>query len=547
MNRQLIAKIAALALCAMVAACTKTGGGGGTGGRLNSWTVPHVLRFEDAGDLSSLNPHLAQFADVGYLSSLTMAWLVKWDVNNRPYPELATRIPTKANGGVSRDGLTITYHIRRGVKWSDGVPFNADDVVFSTHVVLNPANNEVGRLGWDRIVKIDEPDKYTVVYHLKKPYSPFVETFFSSAGANPCILPKHLLAQYPNINHVAYNSLPVGIGPFKYKQWQRATRVVLVANSLYWRGLPKLHEIEYLIVPDRNTVLTQLQAHQFDMYPLVPGNYLSRVQAVSGYGIDRIVAYWYNHVDFNLSSVRLQDVAVREALRLAIDRATLREKVGHNLGFLQEQAAARTSPYWNPAIKIVRFDVAQANALLDRAGWKLGADGVRAKNGVKLHLTVAAISGLPDVDTGNELMRAWWKQIGVTIEIKHYPTALFFAPMQQGGILYGGKWDVTEFAWLNDPLGDYSPIYACGSVPPNGQNVLHWCDPKANAAMQALFTHYDQNQRNSDARTVNEQLVKDVPTIVTLGREDVYAMNSDLHGFVPNAITPFDNFMNVDI
>ena len=145
-------------------------------------------------------------------------------------------MPTQANGGVSKDGLTITYHLRKGVSWSDGAPFDADDVVFSTNVVLNPANNEVGRQGWDQITKIDEPDKYTVVYHLKKPYSPFIETFFSTAGANPCILPKHLLAKYPNINNVPYNSLPIGIGPFKYLRWDRAQDVVLVPNPLYWRG-----------------------------------------------------------------------------------------------------------------------------------------------------------------------------------------------------------------------------------------------------------------------------------------------------------------------
>src|SRR5579863_5197547 len=130
--------------------------------RSNSFTIPHVLRYATAEDINSLNPHLNSQGTLQYMSALTMAWLVKYDVRNIPYPELATAVPTKANGGISKDGLTITYHIRKGVRWSDGAPFNADDVVFSTRVVLNTANNEIGRAGWDQITKIDEPDKYTV-------------------------------------------------------------------------------------------------------------------------------------------------------------------------------------------------------------------------------------------------------------------------------------------------------------------------------------------------------------------------------------------------
>ena len=88
-----------------------------------------------------------------------MAWLLRWDEHNQLYPELATAVPSRANGGVSSDGRTITYHLRKGVMWSDGAPFTADDVVFSTAAVNNPANNEGGR--WDMIAKVTEPDKYT--------------------------------------------------------------------------------------------------------------------------------------------------------------------------------------------------------------------------------------------------------------------------------------------------------------------------------------------------------------------------------------------------
>ena len=537
---------AVLGLAMLATACSKTDQGG-TEGRANSWTHPHELTFSDAGDINTLNPHLGQFADVGRIGSLTMAWLVKWDEHNNAYPELATEVPTKENGGVSKDGLTITYHLRKGVKWSDGVPFDADDVVWSTKAVLNPANNEVGRQGWDQIAKIDEPDKYTVVYHLRKPYSPFVETFFSSAGANPCVLPKHLLASLPNINNAPYNAKPVGIGPFKVERWDRATQVVLVANPLYWRGQPKLQKIVFKIIPDRNTLLTQLQEHQVDMYPLVPGAYLDRVKAIPGVTLDQIKGYYWNHIDFNqAANPAMKDPAVRMALIYGTDRNALLQKIAHGLGYLSESATPDSAPY---AVKLDQypFDSNKANALLDQAGYKRGADGIRAKDGNRLSLRFAAIAGLQDVDNMIELIRANWKALGVDISVQHYQVANYFAPLQAGGILYGTKWDVTAFAWQNEAIGDYSQIYACSGFPPNGQNDPRWCSQVADDAMHQLYAHYDQPSRNKDVVTIMNEFHKDNPVMVTYQRYDVYAYNKDLKNFHPNAVAPFDNFMDVDI
>jgi peptide/nickel transport system substrate-binding protein len=545
MNRRLL-YVAAACAAATLCACTKVGTQA-AGGRANAWTQPHVLRFADAGDVNTLNPHLGQFADVGYLSSMTMAYLIKWDEHNRAYPELATQVPDQQNGGVSKDGLTITYHLRKGVRWSDGAPFTADDVVFSTNVVNNPANNEIGRLGWDQITKIDEPDKYTVVYHMRKPYSPFIETFFSTAGANPCILPKHLLAQYPNINHIPYNSLPVGIGPFKYLRWDRSQDVVLVPNPLYWRGMPKLKEIIYKIVPDRNTVLSQMQSHELDMWPIVPGAYMSRVQAVPGVSVLRQPGYYFGHIDFNITRPAVRDPIVRQALRYAIDRRTIRDKIGRGVGILQEVTTPPSSPYAVTSIPETPFDVTRANALLDHDGWTRGPDGIRHKNGVRLSLDFATSAGTPDADEAIELIRSTWKQIGVDITVRHYPPNLMFAPTADGGIIYSNRWDVVTFQWSNEAIGDYSPIYSCKSFPPNGQNNIRWCNPRAQAAIDALFGHFQQPQRNADVLVVQQQLVKDVPTIVTTIREDIYGYNSDLKNFHPSAITPFDNMMDVDI
>ncbi len=546
-------RLAALALTLAIAAagCSRSGTGpagpAGKNGRLNAWTVPHVLRYATGEDFSTLNPLLNQQTTLSLMSSLTMAWLIKWNVHDRPYPELATEVPTKADGGVSKDGLTITYHLRKGVKWSDGAPFTADDVVWTIHAIMNPANNVTSRTGWDLIRKVDEPNKYTVVLHMSKPYSPFVENFFSTAGGNPCILPKHLLAKYPNINHVPYNSLPVGIGPFKYKEWDRGSRVVMVRNPLYWRGLPKLKEIDFEIIPDTNTVITQLEAKELDMFYNAPPAQIGQLRSLLPFTTYVMPDYYYRHLDFNLSSPKLKDRAVREALRYATDRPAIIAKIYKGIGSLQEQPSPKSAPYYDPSIKVVPFDIAKANQILDRAGWKRGPDGVREKNGVRLSLNVALDSADPQAASMMELIRAWWKQIGVRFDIRQYPSSLLFADYADHGIIYRGKFDVSYFQWSDDPLGDFSPIYACDGIPPNGQNDVRWCNRKADAAMHALYTHFTQRQRNADDRVVMRELYKDVPTIVVMGTDTVWVWNKDLKHFHPNAISPFDNMMNVDI
>jgi peptide/nickel transport system substrate-binding protein len=514
----------------------------------NSWTIPHRLRLTDTEDIQNLNPVLTTDTPVSLIiGPLTMGYLVRWDKKGNPIPELATEIPTMANGGVAKDGKTITYHIRKGVKWSDGAPFDADDVIFSFKAVLNPDNNVTSRTGWDQIAKMDEPDKYTVILHLKKPYSPFLETFFSTAGANPCLLPKHLLGDLPNINNAPYNAKPVGIGPFMVKEWSRGSRVVLVANPNYFRGMPKLKEIDYEIITNSNTTLTEMQAKSLDMSYQSPPNMVDQYRSMTGFITWGQPSYYFRHIDFNLTSPKLKDPAVRQALRYATDRASILAKLYHGIGILQEQPAPKVSVYWDPSIKQVPFDIAKANQLLDQAGWKMGPDGVRAKNGVKLDLNFATASGTVINDQLIELLRQTWKQIGVSITVSHYLNTLLFAQYQDGGILYRGKFDVAYFSWGEDAIGDLSPIYSCAQIPPNGQNILHWCNQTAENAMLALYTHYDQAQRNKDDAIVMEQLSKDVPTIVLMGTEAVWVYNKDLKNFSPGALSPFDNFMDVDI
>jgi peptide/nickel transport system substrate-binding protein len=505
----------------------------------------HSLTIGDNEDITSLNPHLSVATTVGNLSQLTMAYLVRYDAHDRPIPELATTVPTRANGLISADGLTITWRLRHNVRWSDGAPFSADDLVFSTQIINNARNNEVSRSGFDLIRKVDEPDPHTVVYHLKKPYSSFLPTFFAS-GPNPCLLPKHLLSKLPDINHADYNALPVGIGPFRYVKWVRGDRVELAENPLYWRGRPKLDRITYKFLPDRNTLLTQMQTGEIDLWPYAGTAYFERLNTLRGVSVIVQPGYHYNHIDFNNSRPLFRHHAVREALRYAIDRETIKNKISHGLGFVTDTEIPPSSPL-STKILVTPFSIAKANAVLDADGWKRGEDGIRAKDGLRLEFTFALPSGLADADSTVELIRSTWERIGARIDVRHYPSAMMFASYEDKGLIERGNFDVVYFSWQLTPDGDLSAAHACDQVPPAGENDLHYCNPRTDALLRQAETVYGEDARRPILAAIQRQIIADVPEIVTAIQPDVFAYNSNLTGWKPNGITAFDDMLNVDI
>jgi peptide/nickel transport system substrate-binding protein len=193
----------------------------------------------------------------------------------------------------------------------------------------------------------------------------------------------------------------------------------------------------------------------------------------------------------------------------------------------------------------IPYDVAKANQLLDAAGWKRGADGIRAKNGVKLSLDFATTTGSPDNDARIEQIRTMWQQIGVALTAKRYNPALFF--QVTGGIVYGGKFDVTAFSWQLTPDADLNPENSCALIPPKGQNISRFCDPRLEPLLQQEKAAYRDPARKAIIAKAMPMIVDDTAFMVLYILEDVHAYNRDLTGWHPNNTTPFDDFMNVDI
>lgn len=475
-----------------------------------------------------------------------MAWLVRYDRQNRPVPELALEIPSQRNRLIGRDGKTITFKLRRDAVWSDGHPFTAKDVVFTWKCVMDSRNNITTRLGWEDIYGIDTPDDYTAIFRMTRPFGGFLPTFFGTGGANPCILPAHLFKD-TQINEAPYNALPVGIGPFKYVRWQRGSEVELVANETYWRGKPKLQRIVSKLITDENTVLTQIQSHEVDLWVAAQSTYWDRLHGIPGITPLKRPSGFFDHVDFNMSNPVVSEHAVREALRFATDRKTINRTIYHDVGLVQESMFSPVYPIADPSIPLVPFDLRRANEILDGAGWRMGADGVRTRYDKRLSLDIVTTAGVPDRDATIALLQNTWKQAGVNLNLLHYAPPMLFATYGDNGVLQRGKFQVALFSWLPPATGNLANLYSSKYIPPKGQNDLRYSNPKVDALCDRFDESYDENVRKELASQIMRIVIADVPTIVLRVREDIYAYNDDLVGFNPNAITPFDDFMNVDI
>jgi peptide/nickel transport system substrate-binding protein len=525
------------------AACVLVACSGGEGekqaGARHSWTVPGTFRWADGEDIDNLNPLLSTETLVNDLSSFTMGYFFMFDERGRPVPSLCVQVPTKANHLISPDGKSIIFKLRHGVVWQDGKPFTSADVAFTVRTILDPRTNVLTREGWDRIARVETPDAHTAIFRLKQPYAAFIDHYFTPVG-NPAILPKHIL-QGQDVNHSPYNSLPVGLGPFRYVRWTRGNEVVMEAFPHWWGGRPKLARIVFKVIPDANTMTTALQTHEIDAYVRVPFNIYEQVEKIPA---TRTAAYdtlSYGHIDFNLSNPILADPQVRQALARAIDVRLIRDKVYHHSGFLACTPISHLSWAYDAHAPCYPFDLRAAAQQLQNDGWLPGPDGLRRKNGETLRFAFAGNVGNPGLDTVELLVQDWFKKIGVGLDYFRYPTDKLFASYAGGGVVATGHYDLASYAWSLPPDPDLTNLVACSRIPPNGQNYMRYCNREVDAHLEHALLDYDPAARKADYVRVQEDLARDVPFIVLTQRTEYITYDDDLHGIKPGPAMIFWN------
>ena len=532
MRRTAALTVAAAAAAAALfnASCTKTTSaiGPSTGGA-NPWTVHGTLRLSESEEPNSLLRMFSNQESADDVTALLFEPFFRFDENENPVPGLVTVFPTQKNGLISPDGRRITFKLRQGVMWSDGAPVTADDVIFTWQAIVNGKNPVAYTQGYDQIQQIIKDNPHQVTFVIRKPLASAV-FLFSEGTFTP--LPKHLLDKYPSISGIAYDSAPVGDGPFVLKQWVHGSDLIFAANARYWRGRPGLDTIDIKIIPNSNTLFQLLKSHEVDMVDGVTKSLVPEMATIPGVVRSTKEQANYRHLDLNCKNPILRDVAVRRAIARAIDVDKIIRDVYGGLG---ERAVTDIPPFsWaTNRLAPIPHDPAAAAHLLDADGWVAGPDGIRTKGGERLALTISTASSNLLNQDAEQLIAGDLKAVGIELTVKNYEAAILFAP---DGPLYGGRYDM---AWIVNTEGsdpDNLGSWGCDFMPHHGANTLFYCNPKVDAYLKDAQTHYDHTRRRDDYKAAWTILLDEVPELMIYWDFNVVGYNSDLKNFKPAPI-----------
>jgi peptide/nickel transport system substrate-binding protein len=483
-----------------------------------------------------------------YFSQITQqiwnCWPWDFDDQNQPRPVLVKEMPSTTNGGISADGKIITMKLRDDIVWSDGQPITPDDFIFTWKMYMDPKNTVATTHPYDLIEKVEGTDAHTVVTTFKEPFAAWMGSMWKG------LLPKHIVQPMydkdGSLNEADYNRNPtVGCGPFVFDKWESGSYAHFVANQKYWGAKPKISDLTIRFVPDDAAQIVALKAGDgllgtFLAYSDIPDLQKAGLQVVSvdsGYneGI-------YFYLDAKKGHPALQDVRVRQAIAYATNRQAINKDL--LLGLTQPASTDwDNTPYVNPDLKPYPFDPNKAKQLLDDAGWKVGADGVREKDGIKLELKYGSTTREIRKDT-QAVFQQQLKDVGIKVNLLNYESDVFFNGYDKQGPAASGQLDLFEFSQVSTAFPDPDIAeWLCSQIPtdesPSGTNWSAVCDTDLDKLFQDQASQIDYKTRQQTFYKITKIMYDKVYWLGLWQDPDQWAVNNKLTNVKISGVTPF--------
>lgn len=492
--------------------------------------------FHEQQEPDALNPLISDMMATVDAARPVLEGLVVIDDQLKFQPVLCTQVPTVENGLVRElpgGRMQVTYPLRQGVRWHDGRPFTAEDVIATWKAFMHPRSLVTSRQGYDKIERMEAQGPHRLVMHFKEVYAPYPLLF-------TFVLPAHVVTpaladpQGDSINKLPFNRHPIGTGPYRFKEWVSGDHLDYEANPDYWRGKPKLDGLTMRIVPDENAAFTLLKSGELDLYQTASLSQYEALKRLEHVEVDLVDALTWEHLDFNLAQPVFQDLRVRRAIAHAINKKQISEKIYLGLYQVADSDQSPLSWAFNPAVKNrYPYDPAKAEALLEEAGWVKGSGAFREKDGQVLRIRISTTAGRKLREMTELVLKYYFKKVGIDLVIENAPGAVYFGP-HPSGTLKGGHFDLGMAAWVANADPDNLTLWHSSQIPPKGQNHVQLRHAELDALMEKGTKVLARAERTKIYHRTAEILANELPIIPLFYWKDLNPHHKRLQGFRSN-------------
>jgi len=519
---------------------TKRGGGGAL--KLLMWQAPTLL-----------NPHFATGTKDQYAARVFHEPLASWDAEGNLVLDLATEIPSLKNGGLAKDGLSVTWKLKKGVTWHDGKPFTADDVVFNWQYAADPATAAT-TIGSYKDIKVEKIDDLTVKVIFQKP-TPFWADAF--VGIRGMLIPKHLFEAYKGdkSRDAPANLKPVGTGPYKFVDFKPGDLLAATANTSYHEAnRPFFDSLEMKGGGDAvSAARAVLQTGEYDYAwnMQVEDEILKRLEAggkgrvtiAPAGGLEMLLIQGADpntEVDGERSSPKTKhpifsDMAVRKALNMLVDRKSIQDHIYGRTGIATRNFLNNPAQFRSKNVKW-EYDIDKANKTLEAAGWKKGSDGIRAKDGKKLKFVFQTSINAPRQKCQQVIKQACQKA-GIDLELKTVPASVFFSSDVANPDTYTHFYADLEMynTTMTQPdpeifINQFASWEMCSKENKwQGRNISRFRNDEFDATHKAAQNELDPVKRTAMFIKMNDIVIDNIATIPIVNRPVVAALSNKLH------------------
>lgn len=483
--------------CLTVTACSPQAPGGVPAGSGAAEPAHGDILVEGSiGDASNLIPLLASDSTSHEIAGLVFNGLIKYDKDVHIVGDLA------GSWEISRDGLVITFHLRKGVRWHDGKPFTAHDVLYTYQVTVDPKTPTAYAGDFLKVKKAEVLDDHTFRATYDRPFAPALMSW--SVG----ILPRHLL-EGRDITTSPLGRHPIGTGPYRFKEWVAGQKIVLVSNPDYFEGRPYIDGYILRIIPDTATMFLELRANGIDRMGLTPLQFTRQTENNlfrENYRKYRYLSFAYTYMGYNLKNPLFADKRVRQALAHAVNREEIIDGVLLGLG------KPATGPYkpgtWahNPNVRTYSHDPEKAKALLAEAGWRRTDGGFLEKDGKPFEFEIITNQGNEIRAKCAEIIQRRLAEIGIRVKIRVIEWAAFV-----NDFINKRKFDATILGWTIPMEPDLYDVWHSSKTGPQELNFVSFRNDEVDALIVRARETFDQPLRKQCYYRIQEILAEEQP------------------------------------